>query len=191
MTRSPSARFPILGLILILLGAGLLMERFGYLHMGWGLLISGGLMILGLGLVIRALQHEGGGKIFGGTLLFLYGALFLLSELGLVSNHGAVFLPATLLILGISFVMIFVVDTREWGVLIPGGIFLFLGSAFMLANVDLLQAEAVMNVVRVYWPVLLILIGVSLVFRRRARRIEIHSAAPVEPPSQPPGNNSL
>ncbi len=186
MTRTPSARFPILGVILILLGAGLLMERLGYLHMGWGLLIAGGLMLLGIGIVFRALPRQGGGGVFGGTLLFLYGTLFLLSELRLVSQHGAVFLPATLLILGISFVMIFITDTREWGVLIPGGIFLFLAAAFMLANVDLLQAELVLHIVRVYWPVVLILIGLSLVLRRREHRMKMPAAAPLETPPPPP-----
>ncbi len=166
MTKYKQVRFPILGIILVLIGTGLLLDRLGYVHFGWEKIIACGLMVYGAGLTLRAFFVEERGKVFFGTAAFLFGVLIFLSSLDLIVSSPHLFLPASLIIIGLSFIMIFVQDTKEWGVLIPGILLSGIGSVYIFVKLGHLGFYMITRIVEVYWPLLLIAIGLSLLLRR-------------------------
>ena len=62
--------------------------------------------------------------------------------------------------------MIFVQDTKEWGVLIPGILLSGIGSVYIFVKLGHLGFYMITRIVEVYWPLLLIAIGLSLLLRR-------------------------
>lgn len=167
MKRQKTLRFPFFGIALILLGTGLLLDRLGYLNFGWDKIFSVGLMLFGAGLTWRAFMFDERGKVFFATMSFLFGLLLFLTSTHLVIDSPALVLPSVLLIIGFSFIMIFVLDTHEWGVLIPGIILTALGGTFMLSRLGYVQVREIIDAGEIYWPLLLILIGAGMLLRRR------------------------
>ena len=160
-------RFPIFGLILLLVGIALLLERLDILAFGWGRILWSAVTLLGAGVVIRAFLDNSRGKVFWGTVLFLYGLLFLLRSLRLVENHWELFMPATMAILGFAFFMLFVFDPKDWHLLIPSVVLLAFGGAFMLSEAGYVRRWEMWDTVGRWWPVILILVGFSLILRRK------------------------
>jgi hypothetical protein len=164
---STRQRFPVFGVILLLVGIALLLERLEILAFGWGRILWTAITLLGAGVVIRAFLENSRGKVFWGTVLFLFGLLFLLRSFRLVENQGELFLPAALTILGLAFFMLFVADPRDWHLLIPSAVLLAFGGTFMLTEVGYFHRWEVWETVGRWWPLVLILVGILLLVRRR------------------------
>ena len=92
--------------------------------------------------------------------------------------RGHLIVPATFLILGISFLMMYINDVREWAYLIPSVILAGVGVVVLLADTEYLSGYEVYDILHTYWPVGLILVGIAIILRRRDRGV---------PPGFPPG----
>ncbi len=115
------------------------------------------------------------GLAFVGTIVTLTGLFFFLFTfnvdlfgLGRVDwSDMSKLWPAFPLIVGIAFVVLWAAGRfRDWGVLIPAGILLlvgFGGFAYTLGNVPVFQ-----NILQ-WWPLLLILFGIVILFQSLAR----------------------
>jgi hypothetical protein len=76
--------------------------------------------------------------------------------------------PATFsLALGFSFLMLFFYDPRRIGVLIPLLFFGGYGILYYLWWWDVIDWFEMKHYMQTYWPLLIILWGISLIFRRR------------------------
>ena len=160
-------KFPIIGILLLVVGIALLLEKLDIVEFGWSRILWGAVTLFGAAIVIRAFLYNARGKIFWGTMLFLYGLLFLLRSLRLVENHWELFMPASMTILGFAFLMLFVFDPKDWHLLIPSVILLGFGGAFMLTEVGYFHRWEIWDTFGRWWPLILILVGFSLIFRRR------------------------
>jgi MFS family permease len=109
------------------------------------------------------------GRIFAGTLLFLYGLFFLLRTSEYVDIRLRMFFPATFLIIGVALLMVFLSNYRAWELLIAAGLLCGIGVAFLMTEVGYLDRYEVWETVRLYWPVGLVLLGIAMILRRRAR----------------------
>ena len=96
---------------------------------------------------------------FGWPLLLIaIGIIFLLKNLGFIDlNFYELLFSWPMILVAIGVVQL--VD-RSY---VSGFILLFLGTVFMLPRLDIIQYDAM----RVFWPVVLIVIGTALLFRRR------------------------
>jgi hypothetical protein len=160
-------RLPVFGILLLVVGIALLLEKLDVIEFGWSRLLWAAVALLGAAIVIRAFVQDGRARIFWGTVLFLYGLLFFLRSLDLVEAHVAVFMPATFVILGFAFLMLFVSDPKDWHLLIPTVLLLGFGGAFMFAEVGFIRRWEMWDTFRTWWPLILVLVGISLVFRRK------------------------
>jgi hypothetical protein len=70
--------------------------------------------------------------------------------------------PVFLLALGIGFLVRFLVQPRDWGVLFPAGFFLFIGAESVVHSMEGEWAERMEQGMR-YWPAALILLGIGLI----------------------------
>jgi hypothetical protein len=160
-------RLPVFGILLLVVGVALLLEKLDVIEFGWSKILWAAVAVLGATIVIRSFVQNGRGGIFWGTLLFLYGLFFLLRSLDLIESHVTVFMPATFVILGFGFLMLFVSDPKDWHLLIPSVILLAFGGAFMLAEAGYIHRWEMWDTFRTWWPLILVLVGFSLILRRK------------------------
>lgn len=166
MEQNSINRFPIIGLVLVLLGVALLLNQMNVIHIGGMALVWLGLLVYGAAVVIRSFINNDRSKVFFGTLCFLTGILFFILKAGFISGAFSIYFPAFIIIVGLAFFMLFVFNTKDWHLLIPALIFLALGAALMLTHLGYWYSRDVWRTIASYWPILLILIGGTMLIRR-------------------------
>lgn len=163
------SNIPLFGIALIVVGSFILLGKFHLVHVGFGSIFWPIIMVFGLVGVGRGFAQNKRGKIFWNTVWFLYGLFFFLRVSNLAEAQSYMFVPATFLIIGIAFLMTFMNNIHDWFFLIPSLIFGGIGLMFIFAELDYVSYWDVADSVRMYWPVVLILFGLTILFRRRAR----------------------
>lgn len=159
----PKSGHKQLGWILVVLGLFFILQ---YL-LDWDFYWAVVLIIVGGVLFLYAIVKRSEGGIFPGSFLFLLGLIFLLYEIGVIDPLNETW-PLILIVLGISFVMIFLIRPQDWGVLIPGGILVVLGLIFLLRNYRYISWDAVGDILQ-WWPLILVAMGVGLlIFKRKS-----------------------
>ena len=167
-----NTRFPWFGIALIVFGTALLLNKLDLIsvqfnHIFWPLM-----MLLGIAGVSKGYTRNRRGKIFGGTVLFLYSLFFFLRSLDSLDLHRYMFIPATFLIFGIAFVMMYLHNIRDWFLLIPAVLFCGIGILFIMTELGYLYRWEVWEAVHLYWPIGLILLGIAIILRRRGQRTQ-------------------
>ena len=170
-------RFPWLGLLLILVGSALLLEKTHVLHFGFARVFWAGAMVYGAVHAAHGFSLNAKSKIFWGTLLFLYSVYFFLRTLESVEFRSHLFIPVTMVIVGAGFFMVSLNNIparvrsgggwREWSTLFLALGLMGLGGAVILGKFEYIDFSDVWQAVRHYWPVVLILAGLSLILRRK------------------------
>jgi hypothetical protein len=167
ITQKRSGGFSIFGIFLILLGAGLILSRLEILHYKWGIILWSCLGIAGLAAAVQAFITRRRGLVFWGSFLFFSSIAMLVHKFELF-DFAPWDVPATFsLALGISFLMLFFYEPRRFGVLVPVLFFGGYGVLYYLWWWDVIDWFEMKHYLHTYWPVLIILWGISLIFRRR------------------------
>jgi hypothetical protein len=151
---------------LIVLGTAMLLDRLDILRLGWQPVFWTLLAIVGLVNAIGGFSKKRTSRVFWGTFLFLLGAYNLLREVDVFELRSYWWLPAMMLILGFSLLMMFVCTPKEWHLLVPALVLLGVGAAIVLTEFGYFYRYDIAEVTRMYWPVALILFGLSLVLQR-------------------------
>jgi hypothetical protein len=165
--KKKSSDFPIFGIFLILLGAGLILSKLHVFHYSWGIILWVCLGVVGVVTVVQAFITRRRGVVFWGSLLFFVSVAMIAHRFVLI-DIAPWDVPATFsLALGLSFLMLFFYDPRRFGVLIPVLFFGGYGVLYYLWWWDVIDWFEMRHYVFMYWPVFVILWGLSLIFRRR------------------------
>ncbi len=162
-----SKRFPWFGVFLVIVGTGLLLDRLQILAFGWPRLLWAFFALCGFVMVIVGFVREQRGHVFWGTVIFLYGIFFTLRYFNAFEYHVHLFVAASLIIFGLAYVMRVIYAPRDWSLLIPGFLLIGLGGTLVCAELGYIYRYDVWYYLRIYWPVILILLGVSLFFKRK------------------------
>lgn len=174
------------GIALVIIGGALLLTKLNILDVRFSTIFWAVFSLFGLLSTIRGFSMNIRWKIFWGTLSFLYGLFFFLRASDLVELHGHIFLPVTFLVFGVAFLMMFLNDTKEWFFVIPA---LFLGGAgtlFILADLDYFSYWDMYDTIHLYWPLILIILGLGFIFRRRNSQPSGNFTPPASTGSIPP-----
>lgn len=164
-TRKRSGGFSIFGIFLILLGAGLILNKLNLLQYKWGIILWVCLGIAGLAAAVQAFITRRRGVVFWGSFLFFSSIAMLVHRFELI-DFAPWDIPATFsLALGFSFLMLFFFEPRRFGVLVPVLFFGGYGVLYYLWWWDMIDWLEMKHYVHTYWPVLIILWGISLIFR--------------------------
>ncbi len=169
-TKTNLHRIPLLGIILIAVGVFLLADQTGMLNLTFWNVVSGIMVLYGAVLVIRSFANDDRSKVFWGTFLFLLGLFFILDGLGLITQQYPVFLPAVFLMLGFSFLMMYLYNLRDWHILIPTVFFAGCGLLIIADELSIVFAYRFSDYFFHFWPVLLILFGLGLIAKARRNR---------------------
>lgn len=177
--EKPVTRIPWLGIALIVFGALLLVNKLDLVDMSFHEIFWPIVMLLGLVGVGRGFGRGKRGKIFFGTIVFLYAVYFLLHAVDRFEIGGHLIVASTFLIFGIAFLMVWLNDIRDWYYLIPALLSGGVGVALLGSEMGYLSHWDVLDVVQVYWPLALILFGLGMILRRRKMHAtDASSAAP-------------
>ena len=164
-----SLSFSLVGIFLILLGTGILLQRLHILSHQWSTVVWACFGIVGFLAVIQGFAERGRGKAFWGSLLFFVSTAVLVQRFSLIEFEPWD-VPATIsLAIGLSFLILFLFDPRRIGVLIPLLLFGGYGVLYYLWWWDVINWFDLKYYIRTYWPAVIILWGASLVFQRRKK----------------------
>ena len=147
-------RSKALGLGLIFLGVVFLLEnltviRFNFFQIWPVFVILGGVGFL-LGFFINKKNY---GLVMPGIILIIYGSLFMYCNI-MGWEYMQSLWPVFLLGPGLGFFVLYFAGQQDKGLLLPGGILTVLGLLFIFRYFEYLR----------YWPVLLIIGGIVLIF---------------------------
>jgi hypothetical protein len=155
----------VIGSIFILIGAGLLLDRLELFMFGWEQIYPVLFLLISALSFFNAATGQKNSAFWGGIFAVL-GVFFFLRNFDFISFFWfSDFWPIILIALGVGFLFLYIFNPRDWGALIPASILLFIGTLFALDSMELIEDafEIVYDVFSVYWPLVLVLVGASLI----------------------------
>jgi hypothetical protein len=159
-------RTPIFGILLIALGVVLLLDRLDIIYFGWGKIFWTFLGIWGAVLAVQGFQLKRRGRIFWGSLVFFVSLFFSLDQWGMFWWSDELWVGGMSLALGMAFLMLFVFEPGNVGVIVPALLFGGFGAAMILVDYNYLDWWEVRHYLMNYWPLLLVLWGIVILFKR-------------------------
>lgn len=168
MSREGS--FPWFGVLLVLVGGALLLDRLAVLHLEYGRIMLGAAVVFGMYHVVRGFSRNRNGSIFWGTVLFLYGVYFFVRTFALFEFPKHLFFPASVLIFGVAIMMVYLNNLKEWFLIVPGVFLTAIGTILLLGRLELYDVWELWEPVRLYWPVVMILTGVAILLSGKLKR---------------------
>ena len=163
----PVSRIPWFGVALVLFGALLLVSKLNIVDLSFHEVFWPVVMLLSLVGVGRGFARGKRGKIFFGTLVFLYAVFFLLHSIDRLDIGGHLVVASTFLIFGAAFLMVWCNDFRDWFHLVPAVLLGGVGVAFFGSELGYFSHWEILDAVRLYWPLGLILFGAGMILRKR------------------------
>ena len=147
------------GLLLIILGIVLLAANLGAFSLlrFWPLLIVG----LGVAFFLRWMGERGNyGLLMPAAVMTIIGLLFLYCEIEGWWRMEDLW-PVFLLAPGFGFILMYLLGTREPGLLVPGSILLIMGILFLSVN----------RWAGRWWPLLLVVVGLLILLRKPQEKV--------------------
>lgn len=162
----------IIGLIFILIGVGLLVDKMDLFDFGWQQIYPVIFILISVISFINVFAGQKNSAFWGGVFGVL-GAFFFLRNFDLIPFFWFYeYWPIFLIALGVGFIVLYIFNPRDWGVLIPGTILTGLGLLFIFESMDLIEdvLEVAWEIVWTYWPLALVLLGVGLILSSLKRK---------------------
>lgn len=160
------------GALLVLIGVFLLLQQLGVLNLRFRHFFPIAMLGLSALFFISLLNKKDKGAVFPATVLLVLGLYFLVRNFEFqIGGHYLdefIFWPIFLIAFGLAFVMLYILKREDWGLLIPGGVMLFLGVMFFLRSFGYYFWWEFSD----FWPVILIVIGLSIVIRSLRKKTE-------------------
>lgn len=159
-----------LGISLIVLGALLLLHQLHYVGISKLAIFWGVLVALGLYKVVAGFTRNGQGAWFG-TMLVGVGGYYLLDEYSIFYLPSYLHLPAFVVLIGAGIFMSFLASPRRWHLLVPSLLLIGLGTVMILSEQGYFDRWEVIDAIRMWWPVALILFGAALLLNRNRPQV--------------------
>ena len=168
-----------LGLALVIAGVLLLLSNLEILDIELNRIWPLGLAALGVLFFfsVRGKVHKG--AVFPGTLFLLIGLFLFLWENRLIPRGDGTRWPAFLIIVGIAFVVLYIWDRRDRETFVLGIMLTIFGAIFM-ADAHYYLPWSPWELVFKSWPLLLVLVGISMLARvwERRQKLEMEEVGP-------------
>jgi hypothetical protein len=119
-------------------------------------------LFFALFLIIETFRRHHPNSLFWGVIIFIVGLFFFFRNFGIIDYFYAdEYWPIFLLAVGCGFLALFLFNPKDWGLIIPASIFLFLGVGFS-SRTFLGVFWGWERFIEKYWPVILVVIGLSV-----------------------------
>jgi hypothetical protein len=171
MDKNTATKIPVLGIVLVIVGVGLLLRQLNIISIDAGTVIVAAIMTYGGTMIIRSFTLNIRQSLFFGSLCFFSGIVILLGMYHVIERSPFIYVPAFLMVFGLAFLMLFIFNIKDFHLLVPASIFIGLGVAFMMTEVGYWYVEDVKDAIAMYWPAALIVFGGLLLVRRGKSKI--------------------
>ncbi|MFQ5640281.1 MAG: LiaI-LiaF-like domain-containing protein [bacterium] len=161
------------GVILIVIGLYFLLDQLNLFHFSWREIFPVALLLLGSLFLVSIFTRKDKSAAFPATVLLVLGAFYFLRNFDLLPYDFYLYRmrdywPVFLIAFGLGFIVLFLLNTHDWGLMIPGGLLLFFGVTFLLDKIGFLYWDDFVE----YWPVILIAIGTGIVVANLRKKAE-------------------
>ncbi|MBN2030072.1 hypothetical protein JW824_07475 [bacterium] len=153
------------GVSLILIGLWFFLHQYFFFSSHWMRIYPFLLLFFALFLILETFRRNHSNSLFWGVVFFIIGLFFFLRNFGIIDYYYAdEYWPVFLLAFGFGFLVLFLFNPKDWGVIIPASIFLFLGIGFS-SRTFLGMFWGWDSFIEKYWPAVLIVIGLGILFQ--------------------------
>lgn len=153
----------ILTYLLIFLALSLILKIFGVISISVSELLGYSFIFFGISSSYVSLGQQQPLSLFLGTIIFLIGILLYVVNNFLIFWNQQLFLPASLLMIGIAFFMVYFDDMKRKKSSLASAGFILLGmvSTIIIGNINFTSFyNSVFKVAGNYWPVLIVTAGI-------------------------------
>ncbi len=157
----------VLGVILVLIGLVILLDKLGVMYLSWKKILSVLLVVAGAYLGYSGFGLNSNKKVFWGSILFFFGIYLFIDSFGFLNPEVHFFWPVVLITTGLAFFMSFVNRPNDFALLLPAIALVGIGVLFLLTNLGVIYSFEVWESVEKFWPVLLIIFGLYLILKKR------------------------
>ncbi len=159
----------IFTLLLLFAAVSIFLNLFGILELDSTTFFGYGLIFYGVASVYTSFGEKNKVLIFIGSAAFLAGIVISLpAHFDFISPLN-IFIPASILIAGLSLFIVYFDDTSNKTILVAALILLMAGIILILTARTIQPAvfgESILKIVEVYWPVLLVISGITIILKR-------------------------
>ena len=163
------SQITILTFLILLIAASILLNILGIIEFDSRELFGYSFIFYGVATVYTSFGERNKFLIFLGAVIFLSGiAISLPAHFDFIRPVN-IFIPSSVLIAGISLFIVYFDDTKNKTILFASLILIVTGLIFILSarNIQpVVFIESVLKIVEVYWPVLLIISGITIILKR-------------------------
>lgn len=167
MDKQGLMRIPIFGIIVVTFGVVLLLRQIHLISIDGYSIVLFGVLVYGGAMIIRSYSLNVRQSLYFGSLCFYSALVLLLGKYDVIEQSPYVYVPAFLIVFGLSFVMLFIFNMRDFHLLVPSVIFIGLGVAFMMTEIGYWYVGDVKEAISMYWPVALIVFGGLMLVRKK------------------------
>ena len=163
------SQITIFTLLLLFAAVSVFLNIFGILEIDSTTFFGYGLIFYGVASVYTSFGEKNKVLIFIGSAAFLTGIVISLPSHFDFIHPLNVFIPSSILIAGISLLIVFLDDTSNKTILLAASLLLIAGIIFILAVRNVQPAvfgESILKIIEVYWPVLLVISGITIILKR-------------------------
>lgn len=159
----------VTGLAMLLLGCLMVLDYVGLSGLSGDMILSITFVFYGLLLTAVTFGQNRNGMLFLASVSFLYGVFLYVTDNYVIFQTSEMYIPSILFIAGAALLIIFLQDFKNIPVLLTA-ITLIAFSVLvietgMLSNVYLIEKSV--RFTKSYWPLMLIIIGLSVLTRKK------------------------
>jgi hypothetical protein len=169
MNQVKQFQFTILTFLLLFLVAAMLLRTINIITLDPTELYGYGFILYGIATVYTTFGEGNKFLLFLGSVLFLLGIIISLPAHFEIVGLSNMYVPSAVLIAGISLFVVYFDNTENNTILIASLILLIAGVVliFLLREIQFLVfLESIPDFIAVYWPILLIVSGITFILRR-------------------------
>lgn len=147
----------LLGFVVMIVGLVLLLNNLNLVDLGWHRIWPVFPLLLGLSFFVKFVQSKDKGILIPATLFSGVSIFFFMFTTGALRwEEMSLWWPVFPLVLGLGFLLAFLADIRDTGLLVPAAIFLVIGGVFLAENNPLTRGYLK------YWPVIIVAAGLFM-----------------------------
>jgi hypothetical protein len=169
MGRVKQFQITILTFLLLFFIAATLLRIINVIALDVEELYGYGFILYGIATVYTTFGEENKVMLFLGSVIFLLGIVISLPAHFDIIRISDLFLPSALLIGGISLFVVYLDNTKNIILLIASFILLLSGTVLVFISRTIIIPvffESILDFIVVYWPVLLIVSGITIILKR-------------------------
>ena len=164
---------PLITYLLTFIIFAVLLKLLGIIDFANTEILSYAFIFYGISSVYISLGKKQKLFLFSGTIVFLIGLLLFIINNFTIFSPITLILPASLLMLGIAFLMLFIDEQNKVIYLLISIIFLLFGLVAVVKRSSfkiITFLESIWHVTKIYWPIIIVVALILLVIRRSERK---------------------